>query len=32
MTAEFRDVMGVSPGRFAAGDLPAPGAYSGLVT
>jgi AraC-like DNA-binding protein len=32
MTAEFRDVMGVSPGRFAAGDLPPPGACSGLVT
>jgi AraC-like DNA-binding protein len=32
MTAEFRDVMGVSPGRFAAGQLPPPGACCGMVT
>jgi AraC-like DNA-binding protein len=32
MTAEFREVMGVSPGRFAAGRLPPPGACSGLST
>ncbi len=32
MTAEFREVMGVSPGRFAAGKVPPPGACTGMVT